>query len=49
VLSLGGATRLSGIPVQGFLRYLGELGIDVVGPDETTDLEAKTLNRWVES
>ncbi len=49
VLSLGAATRLSGIPVQGFIRYLGELGIDIVRPDETTDLETKSLDRWLVS
>ena len=49
VLSLGRATRLSGIPIQAFLQYLGELGIDVVRLDETTALEAKTLDRWLES
>jgi predicted HTH domain antitoxin len=49
VLSLGRATRLSGMPIQAFLQHLGELGIDVVGLDETTGLEAKTLDRWLES
>jgi len=49
VLSLGGATRLSGIALQDFLQYLGELGIDVVSLDETIDLDARTLDRWLKS
>jgi predicted HTH domain antitoxin len=49
VISLGAATRLSAIPVQEFLQYLGELGIDVVSLDETTDLETSTLDRWLKS
>jgi predicted HTH domain antitoxin len=49
VLSLGAAVRLSGIAVQDFLRYLGELGLDIVRPDETTDLEVEKLDRWLRS
>jgi len=48
-LSLGGATRMSGMPMQAFLQYLGELGIEVVRPDETTDLEARDLSKWLAS
>lgn len=48
-LSLGGATRLSGLSMQAFLLFLGELGIDVVRPDETTGHEAKDLSRWLAS
>ncbi len=47
VLSLGATTRVSGVAVQGFLQYLAELGIDVVRPDETTDLETENLDRWL--
>ena len=46
-LSLGGATRLSGMPIQPFLHYLAELGIDLVGPDETTDVETKNITPWL--
>ena len=49
VLSLGAATRVSALPLQNFSSYLGELGIDIVGPDETTDYEARSLDKWLES
>jgi len=48
-LSLGGAVRLSGLVTQAFLRYLGELGIDVVRFDETTRHDAADLDRWLAS
>ena len=46
-LSLGAAARLSGMPLQDFLQYLAELGIDVVRPDETTPLEVKDVGPWL--
>jgi hypothetical protein len=48
-LSLGAAVRLSNMTMQDFLGYLGELGIDVVRADETTDREAGDLSRWLAS
>ena len=48
-LSLGGATRLSGMTMQVFIQYLAELGIDVVRPDETTDSEVNELSQWLAS
>ena len=48
-LSLGGAVRLSRMPMQDFLGYLAELGIDVVRVDETTDRETGDLSRWLAS
>jgi len=48
-LSLGAASRLSDMPLQGFLLLLAELGIDVVKPDETTGHEVKDLDRWLAS
>ena len=48
-LSLGGATHLSGMPLQSFLAYLAALGIDIVHPDETTDHEAADLSKWLAS
>lgn len=48
-LSLGGAVRLSGMVTQAFLQYLVELGIDVVGCDETTRHEAADLDRRLAS
>lgn len=49
VLSLGAATRLSGLAMQDFLGHLGDLGIDVVSPDETTPLETVDLDPWLAS
>ena len=48
-LSLGRAARLSGMPMQAFIQYLDELGIDVVQPDETTVSETKDLSQWLAS
>ncbi|WP_323685789.1 UPF0175 family protein [Lamprobacter sp.] len=48
-LSLGGAVRLSGMVMQAFIQYLGELGIDVVRCDETTGHDAADLDRWLAS
>jgi predicted HTH domain antitoxin len=48
-LSLGAASHLSEMPLQGFLSLLAELGIDVAKPDETTGHEAKDLDRWLAS
>ena len=46
-LSLGGAARMSQMIMQDFLRYLADLGIDVVRTDETTDREAGNLSQWL--
>jgi predicted HTH domain antitoxin len=48
-LSLGAAVRLSGMDMPAFLRHLGELGIDVVGVDETTRHDAANLDQWLVS
>ncbi len=48
-LSLGAATRLSGMPMQVFISYLAELGIDIVRADETTDSEAVDFSQWLAS
>lgn len=36
VLSLGAAARVSGTPLQDFMAYLTDLGINLVRPDDTT-------------
>ncbi|WP_457676691.1 UPF0175 family protein [Thiolapillus sp.] len=48
-LSLGAAARLSGMALSGFVEFLGELGIEVVRPDETTGHEEKDLTAWIQS
>ncbi len=47
VMSLGKATRLSGLPMTDFIRHLGHLGIEIAGVDETTPHEAKDLSAWL--
>lgn len=47
VMSLGKATKLSGLPMGDFIRHLGHLGIDIVRVDETTAHEAKDLSAWL--
>ncbi len=47
VLSLGAARRLSRMELSDFVRYLGELGIEVVCPDETTAHETVDLTPWL--
>ncbi len=49
VLSLGAAARISGLSIGEFLGHLSELGIDVVAPDETTDLDTPSLDQWLGS
>ena len=49
VLSLGAAARVSAISLQDFAIYLDELGIALVGLDETTDDETASLDKWLES
>ena len=48
-LSLGAASRLSEMNLRAFLVFLGELGIDVVSPDETSSHEVEDLDRWLAS
>ena len=48
-LSLGAASRLSDMTLQGFLLFLADLGIDVLRSDETTGHEVKNLDRWLAS
>jgi len=47
VLSLGAARRLSRMDLSDFVGYLGELGIEVVRPDETSAQETDDLTPWL--
>ena len=49
VLSLGAATRLSGLTYSEFIQHLAMLGVDVVGVDETTSQETQDIGPWRES
>ncbi len=48
VLSLGAACRLSHMTLSDLVRYLGELGIELVRSDETTDRETTDLSPWLD-
>ena len=46
-LSLGAAARVSGMALADFARYLAELGVELVGVDETIGQEATDLSPWL--
>ena len=45
-VSLGKAAKISGLSLGEFIDHLGNLGMDVVGADETTDGESRDLSAW---
>ncbi len=47
VLSLGAARRVSKMSLDAFVRYLGELGIELVKNDETLAGETTELDSWL--
>lgn len=47
VMSLGKASKLSGLAMSDFIRHLGSLGIEIVKLDETTAYETKDLSAWL--
>lgn len=49
VLSLGGAAKLSELPLTAFIQHLALLGIEIVQIDETTTQEVKDINQWLTS
>ena len=49
LLSLGAASKMSGLTLADFIRHLGSLGIDVAAPDETTAHEQQDLSAWLAS
>lgn len=49
LVSLGKATKISGLAMSEFIQHLGDLGIDIVRYDETVDQEAKDLSEWLSS
>ena len=48
-VSLSLAAKISGMPLAEFISHLGSLGIEVVGPDETTDGEVADASPWLSS
>jgi len=49
LLSLGAASKMSGLALADFVRHLGSLGIDVAASDETTAHERQDLSAWLAS
>lgn len=47
VLSLGAATKLSGLPLVDFIQHLNSLDIEIVKADETVAQEAKDVSAWL--
>jgi Uncharacterised protein family (UPF0175). len=47
LMSLGKATRVSGLSMSAFIKYLGSLGIEIARPDETTAYETQDLSAWL--
>lgn len=47
VMSLGKASKLSGLAMSDFIRHLSSLGIEIVKVDETTAHETKDLSAWL--
>lgn len=48
-VSLSLAARISGMPLDEFITHLGALGVEIVGPDETTDGEVVDASPWLSS
>ena len=48
-VSLSLAAKISGLPLAEFIVHLGTLGIEIVGPDETTDGEVEDAHPWLSS
>lgn len=49
VLSLGAATKLSGLALVDFIQHLASLDIDIVKADETVEQEVKDVSAWLRS
>lgn len=46
-VSLSLAAKISGLPLADFVDHLGSLGVEIVGPDETTDGEVADASPWL--
>ena len=49
LVSLGKATKISGLSMSEFIKHLGDLRIDIVRHDETVDQEVKDVSQWLSS
>ena len=48
-VSLTLAAKISGLPLGDFIAHLGALGVEIVGPDETTEGEVSDASPWLSS
>ena len=48
-ISLGKATKISGLSLSEFVDHLDNLGIEIVQRDETTNNEASDVSAWLAS
>lgn len=49
LVSLGKATKISGLSMSDFIQHLGDLNIDIVRFDETVEAEAEDVSQWLSS
>lgn len=49
LVSLGKATKISGLSMSEFIQHLGDLNIEIVRHDETVDQEVKDVSQWLSS
>jgi len=47
MVSLGKATEISGLSMSEFIKYLGNLDIEIVRYDETVDQEVQDVSQWL--
>ena len=47
MVSLGRATKISGLPMADFIAHLNSLGIEIVRYDETVSQETQDVSQWL--
>ena len=47
LVSLGKATKISGLSMTEFIQHLGDLRIDIVRFDETVEQEVQDVSKWL--
>ena len=47
LLSLGKASKLSGLSISEFIQHLASQGIDIVRYDETVEKETQDVSQWL--
>ena len=49
LVSLGKASRISGLTMSEFIQHLSSLNIDIVRYDETVEKETQDVSQWLSS